>query len=60
MFVFVAAVVVVLLVGAIAYDVLARRRGTYRSSSEWLAMSRRRKSHFRKDRTGEARPKREQ
>lgn len=50
MFVFVAAVVVVLLVGAIVYDVLARRRGTYRSSSEWLAMSRRRKSHFRRQR----------
>ena len=58
MFTFVAAVVLLLLVVGVVYDVMTRRRGTYRSSSEWLAMSRRRKSHFR-NRDGEARPKRE-
>lgn len=53
MFTFVAVVVLVLLVVAVTYDLIARRRGTYRSSAEWQAMSRRRKSHFR--RVGEPR-----
>jgi hypothetical protein len=52
-FTFVAVVVVVLLVVGIVYDVVARRRGTYRTASEWQAISRRRRSHFR--RTGDAR-----
>ena len=51
-----AVVVVVLLVVGVAYDLRARRRGTYRSSSEWVAMSRRRRSHFRRDRAGDVRP----
>ena len=54
MFTFVAVVVLLLLVVGVVYDLMARRGGTYRSSSEWLAMSRRRKSHFRKDRADEA------
>jgi len=56
-FAFIAAAVLLLLVVGVVYDLMARRRGTYRSSSEWLAMSRRRKSHFRESRAGEARPK---
>jgi len=55
-FTFVVAVVLLLLVVGVVHDVMARRRGTYRSSSEWLAMSRRRRSHFRRG-AGEARPK---
>ncbi|HEX7168673.1 MAG TPA: hypothetical protein VF230_16955 [Acidimicrobiales bacterium] len=41
------ALVVLLLAVAMLYDLLARRRGRYRTAAEWQAMSKRRKGHLR-------------
>ncbi len=52
-------VVAVLLVIGVVYDVIARRGGSYRTPSDWMAISRRRRAHFRRGRTGEAQSKSE-
>jgi hypothetical protein len=50
MLVLLAITVVVLVAAAVTYDLIARWRGAYRPTSEWLAVSRRRKTHFRRTR----------
>jgi hypothetical protein len=52
--------VVVLIAVGVVHDLVAKRRGRYRPAKEWSAISRRRRSHFRRGRAGDARPKSEQ
>jgi len=47
MLTFVVLAALVLIAFGVAFDLVARRRGRYRSAEEWRAISRRRKTHLR-------------